>query len=93
MVEDADSQRALGGDWRSGKNQLFDNVEARVAGQVVNADLVIRDAEVTGVIEKVEVLAAMIRSELMIISNAPPQTLPSTIEMVGFGSFWIMRVI
>ncbi|MGC6745426.1 hypothetical protein ACP0HM_16870 [Escherichia coli] len=29
---------ALGGDWRSGKNQLFDNVEARVAGQVVNAD-------------------------------------------------------
>ncbi|SRN40971.1 Uncharacterised protein [Shigella flexneri] len=46
MVEDADSQRALGGDWRSGKNQLFDNVEARVAGQVVNADQVIRDAEV-----------------------------------------------
>ncbi len=34
MVEDADSQRALGGDWRSGKNQFFDNVEARVAGQV-----------------------------------------------------------
>ncbi|SRN40972.1 Uncharacterised protein [Shigella flexneri] len=47
----------------------------------------------TGVIEKVEVLAAMIRSELMIISNAPPQTLPSTIEMIGFGNFWIMRVI
>ena len=40
MVEDADSQRALGGDWRSGKNQFFDNVEARVAGQVVNADQV-----------------------------------------------------
>lgn len=93
MVEDADSQRALGGDWRSGKNQLFDNVEARVAGQVVNADQVIRDAEVYSVIEKVEVLAAMIRSELMIISNAPPQTLPSTIEMIGFGNFWIMRVI
>ncbi len=35
----------------------------------------------------------IIRSELMIISNAPPQTLPSTIEMIGFGNFWIMRVI
>lgn len=93
MVEDADSQRALGGDWRSGKNQFFDNVEARVAGQVVNADQLYGTPRFTGVIEKVEVLAAIIRSELMIISNAPPQTLPSTIEMIGFGNFWIMRVI
>ncbi|MFU0778697.1 MAG: hypothetical protein ACFWT4_10925 [Citrobacter braakii] len=37
--------------------------------------------------EKVDVLAAMIRSELMIISNAPPQTLPSTMEITGFGIF------
>ncbi|MNP86573.1 hypothetical protein D3C76_1868980 [compost metagenome] len=47
----------------------------------------------TGVIENVEVSAEMMRSELMIISNAPPQTLPSTIEIIGFGYFWIMRVI
>jgi hypothetical protein len=42
MVEDPDRHSALGGDGRGGKNQLLNDVEASVAGQVVDAHQVIR---------------------------------------------------
>lgn len=38
VIENTDRQRALGGNRQGGENQLFHDMKAGVAGQIVNAD-------------------------------------------------------